>query len=327
MTFNLKGILQKAINAPLDVEEYANGVVHPTTNETLTKYEQLISAPELRDIWMRAMCKELGRLAHGYGDTKGTNTIHFMSLDEIKQIPGDRTVTYARIVVDYQPQKTDPNRVRITVGGNLITYPGELTTRTADLTTSKVMWNSVISTQGARYACVDVKNFYLMTPLDRYEYMRMKIDLFPPELIELYNLAPKVKYDAKGVGYVYMEIRRGMYGLPQSGILSNKLLKERLPQYGYYELPHTPGLFKHETRPVWFSLVVDDFGIKYVGKENALHLINALEDFYEVEIDWKGELYCGITLDWHYDDKYLDISMPTYVHKQILRYYKHNPPK
>ena len=64
------------------------------------------------------------------------------------------------------------------------------------------MWNNVISTQGARYACADVKNFYLMTPLDRYEYMRMKIDLFPPELIELYNLAPKVKYDAKGVGYV-----------------------------------------------------------------------------------------------------------------------------
>ena len=84
-----------AINAPLDVEEYANGVVHPITNETLTKYEQLISAPELREIWMRAMCKELGRLAQGYGDTEGTDTIHFMSLDEINKIPGDRTVTYA----------------------------------------------------------------------------------------------------------------------------------------------------------------------------------------------------------------------------------------
>ena len=316
-----------AVDTPVDIEEYANGVVHPTTQKTLTKYEQLIDAPELREVWMKAMCVELGRLAQGYGTTKGTDTIHFMTLEEIQRIPGDRTVTYARIVVDYRPQKNDPNRVRITVGGNLITYPGELTTRTADITTSKIMWNSVISTPGARYACADVKNFYLMTPLDRFEYMRMRIDLIPPEFIELYNLTPKVKYDAKGVGYVYMEIRRGMYGLPQSGILSNKLLKERLTAYGYNELPHTPGLFKHETRPVTFSLVVDDFGIKYIGKENALHLINALEDFYDLEVDWKGSLYCGITLDWHYDDKYVDISMPNYVHKQILRYFRHNPPK
>ena len=89
---------------------------------------------------------ELGRLANGYEDTKGTNTFKFMSLDEIHNIPGDRTVTYARIVVDYRPQKKDPNRVRITAGGNLIDYPGELTTRTADLTTSKILWNSTIST-------------------------------------------------------------------------------------------------------------------------------------------------------------------------------------
>ena len=72
-----------------------------------------------------------------------------MSKDEIKRIPKDRTVTYARIVVDYRPQKEDPNRVRITVGGNLIDYPGELTTRTADLTTAKLLWNSTLSTPGA----------------------------------------------------------------------------------------------------------------------------------------------------------------------------------
>ena len=88
------------------------------------------------------------------------------------------------------------------VGGNLIDYPFELTTQTADLTTSKVMWNSVISTRDARYACADVKNFYLCTPLDRYEYMRMPINLIPQEFIDLYDLAPKVKN-----GYVYMEIQ------------------------------------------------------------------------------------------------------------------------
>ena len=82
-----------------------------------------------------------------------------MTHEKIKCIPGDRKLTYARIVVDFRMQKIDPNRVRITVGGNLIDYPYELTTRTADITTSKVMWNSVISTPGAKYVCADVKTF------------------------------------------------------------------------------------------------------------------------------------------------------------------------
>ena len=122
----------------------------------------------------------------------------------------------------------------------------------------------------------------------------MKIDRLPQEFIELYDLTSKVKYDSRGNGYVYMEIHRGMHGLPQSGILSNKLLKERLHTYGYQELPHTPGLFNHDTRPVWFSLVVDDFGIKYIGKQNALHLINALESKsigkvpYTAKLPWTG---------------------------------------
>ena len=103
------------------------------------------------------MCKELGLLAQEYGETKGTNTIIFLTLDKIPRIPDDRIVTYARIVVDYRPQKEDPNRVRTTVGGNLINYPFELTTRTADITTSKIMWNLVISTPGVQYFPADVK--------------------------------------------------------------------------------------------------------------------------------------------------------------------------
>jgi hypothetical protein len=96
------------------------------------------------------MSKELGRLAQGFDGTEGTSTFFFMTKDEIKTIPKDRTVSYAQIVVDYRPQKADPNRVRITAGGNLINYPGELTTRTAVLTTSKILWNSTLSTPGAK---------------------------------------------------------------------------------------------------------------------------------------------------------------------------------
>ena len=113
--------------------------------------------------------------------------------------------------------------MRITVGGNLIDYPGELTTRTADLTTTKILWNSVVSTEGARYMTADIKSFYLETPLDRPEYMKMPLALIPEEFQEAYGLKSKAKN-----GFVYMEILKGMYGLPQAGILANKLLKRRL---------------------------------------------------------------------------------------------------
>ena len=79
------------------------------------------------------------------------------------------------------------------------------------------------------------------------------------------------------------------------------------------------------TRPVQFTLTVDDFGVKYVGKHNAQHLIAALTTHYEVEEDWEGALYCGITLTWNYTERYVDISMPGYVDRLLARF-NHTPP-
>jgi hypothetical protein len=112
-----------------------------------------------------------------------------------------------------------------------------------------------------------------------------------------------------------------MYGLPQAGILTNKLLKKCLTIHGYYKQPHTLGLFKHESQPYWFNLAVDDFGIKYTGKDNLQHLYNALhKETYNIIEDQVGNLYCGINLTWHYDKGYVDLSMPKYVMKQLTRY-------
>ena len=135
----------------------------------------------MRVVWSKAMCKELGRLCQGFEDTEGTNTMIFLEIKGISNIPRDRVVTYTRIVVDYRAHKKDPNRVRITAGGNLLKniYPGELTTRTSDLTKSKYMWNSVISRKGAIYMCGDCRNLYLGTPLERHQYMRIPIELIP----------------------------------------------------------------------------------------------------------------------------------------------------
>ena len=116
--------------------------------------------------------------------TEGTNSVFVVSHDDIKSIPSNRVVTYARIVVNFRPQKKDPNNVCITAEGNLIEYPGELTTRIADLTNSKILWNSALSTKGAKFMGIDISNFYLGTPMDRYEYMKIPLALFPDHIIK-----------------------------------------------------------------------------------------------------------------------------------------------
>ena len=107
-----------------------------------------------------------------------------MTHEEIARILRSKVITYARVVPDYRAQKEDLYRIRITAGGNLIKCNIELTTRTADILTSKILWKSVIGTKGARYAGFDIKNFYLGTPLDEYEYMRMPFKLFPEHIIQ-----------------------------------------------------------------------------------------------------------------------------------------------
>jgi hypothetical protein len=243
-----------------------------------------------------------------------------MDRNAIRNIPKDRTVTYARIVVDYRPQKADPYRVRVTVGGNLLNVPGDLSTRTAEMTTSKLLFNSVISTDEARFACIDIKNMYLQTPMDRKEYMRIPIKLIPQAFMDHYNLQDKIHN-----GHIYCEIRKGIYGLPQAGKLANDLLRKRLATCGYFECTHTPGLWKHIWRPVTFTLVVDDFGVKFVGIEQLKHLIASLKKFYEIELDVTGAKYCGITLEWAYNNRTVDLSMPKYVPTK-LKEFKHPHP-
>ena len=167
---------------------------------------------------------------------------------------------------------------------------------------------------------IDIRHFYLCTPLDRYKYMRLPISVIPEEIIEHYKLR-----NLEEDGWVYIEIRKGMYGLPQAGILANKLLIKRLETFGYYPVAYTPGLWRHKWRPVTFSLVVDDFGVKYVEREHAQHLIDALKTFYSIKIDWEGTLFCGITLKWDYNQRHVDLSMPGYTSKALTKF-QHEPP-
>jgi hypothetical protein len=103
---------------------------------------------------------------------------------------------------------------------------------------------------------MDIKKYHLGTPLPRYEYMRMLLSRFPEEIVDKYNLKALAVN-----GWVYIEIRKGMYGLKQAGLLANQLLQKRLAPFGYYPARHTPGLWLHKTRPTAFSLIVDDFAV------------------------------------------------------------------
>ena len=89
---------------------------------------------------------------------------------------------------------------------------------------------------------IDISNFYLMTPLPRPEYIRMKLSDIPQEIIDEYKLQSIAAPD----GTLYIVATKGMYGLPQAGLLANELLEKRLNKNGYHQSKLVPGLWKHK---------------------------------------------------------------------------------
>ncbi len=144
---------------------------------------------------------------------------------------------YAQLVCDARPQKKEKNCAWLVAGGDKVNYPGDCGTPTADILTVKLLLNSVVSTVGVEFMTIDIKNFYLNTPLHRYEYLRLKLNELPDDVIEEYDLKDKETTN----GYVFVEVRKGIYGLPQARILEQKLLKEQLIEHGYRQSKVTPG--------------------------------------------------------------------------------------
>ena len=91
-----------------------------------------------------------------------------------------------------------------------------------------------------------------------------------------------------------------MYGLVQAGVIAHESLKEHIKPYGYAPEKINRGIWTHQYRYIKFTLVVDDFGIRYRNKKFAYHLISAPQARYEATKYWKGRLYCGITLHLYY---------------------------
>jgi hypothetical protein len=115
-------------------------------------------------------------------------------------------------------------------------------------------------------------------------------------------------------------MRRAVWGLPPAGILTNIHLCRKLAPFGYYKCVNTPGLWKHESHPLTFALLVDNFGVKFVNKEDVEQLLSILKTTYTLTEDWTGNLYCRILLTWDYISQTVDISMPGYVRKKLQEY-------
>ena len=245
------------------------GVLDPVTGKT-QGYTQLICGPD-KDTRNTELSNNIGRLAQGVGNrVKGTNTIFFIHHFEF---PAGNRVTYGQIVVYIRPNKAEKHRVRITVGVYKLLYDMPTATQCASLITINILLNSVVSIILAQFMCADIYDFYYNTPMVDFEYMKLPLSMFPQEIIEQYNL----------------ENRKGMPRIKQAGRLASNRLTKNLAKNGYSPVPHTPSLWRHHTSDLVFSLIVNDFGIKYTHKADANHLLKSLREDYEITKDYTGE--------------------------------------
>ena len=253
-------------------------------------------------IWDCGLANEWGRLLpNGVGKARpkceqiaGTGTIFFVKRSDISK---DGKITYGNFICDTRLHKRKIHCVRFTVGGDKLDAFDETSAPMIGLVDSKLHINSVISDahKGARHLALDINNFYLGTPMDtsKYQYLRVSKTDVPQEIIDEYH----PEFD--DYGFCYLEIHKGMYGLKESGMTAYKHLVSNLKPIGYCPCDHTPGLWRHKTRPTTFTLCVDDFGVKYFNKDDAHHLINAININYRTTIDWDSTRYCGLTLKWN----------------------------
>ena len=269
--------------------------------------------------WNQSLSNELGRLTQG--NDAGVVAQDAMDFIHFQEVPKTSKVTYANFVCDYRPLKDEPWRVRLVVGGDKLTYDFDAGSPAASLLETKILLNSVISTKGAKFMSLDIKDFFLSSPMGTSEYMRIPSKYLPVDIVNRYNLKEKLHH-----GYVYCRIKKGMYGLKQAAILAYNNLKNKLKPFGYEPIPHTDGLWKHNTKDITFCLCVDDFGIRYTNRSDVEHLINSLQQYYKLSTDWTGKNFCGMTLDWHYDDGYVDVSMPDYI-PALLKKLRHEQPE
>jgi hypothetical protein len=283
----------------------ALSAVNLNKDGSLLTARSALNGPD-REEWLTVFGEEIDRLV----DTKTAKFVHR------HQIPSGKAISY------YNPQLKVKmkdgklvKRVRGTVGGDKLPYSGPSSAQTAALETVRILLNAIVS-EGAEMMTLDIKDFYLGTPMDQPEFMRVPLKYIPPTIQTKYKLASYVKDN-----YVFMQIDKTLYGLVQSGILSQQRLIEHLSNNGYKQAKNTPCLFIHESNGNAFTLVVDDFLVKSKDESSQQHLIDTLHKMYTITIDKAlKQKYIGITIDYNKQKRYMDLSMPGYVDNALTRF-------
>jgi hypothetical protein len=218
---------------------------------------------------------------------------------------------------EYAEEGYIKRRVRMTTGGDKANYDGYTKADTADLTVVKILFNSVISTKNAKFVSIDIKDFYLneANVLDRPEYIKLKVKDVPQEIIKKYKLQEYIHDEC-----ILMQILTGMYGLAQAGRIAQEILISKLQESGYHMADNVRCLFVHETRPISFTLTVDDFGVKYEKEEDLQHLVATLEKVYKIKINTKGDKYLGMNLKWDYEERTVEVSIDGYIKKLLTQF-------
>ena len=253
--------------------------------------------------WVAAEATEMTKLVD---DTKTMHPVFWQAR------PAHKTVTY------YNPQyKIKSNglyRVRGTAGGDRIKYVGDTKANVADIQTVKILLNSAISTPGGHWMTADITDFYLGTPMAEAEYMMVRRDQVPPEFQSRWT-DPRYWKDDK----ILMKVVKTIYGLPQSGLLSQQRLVKHLAMHGYHRTPSNECLFSNVDRTVQFTLVVDDFGIKYTDVAQRDHLLSVLRMQYDITTDMTGSKYLGISIVFNAASGTVALSMPGYVQSALSK--------
>jgi hypothetical protein len=198
----------------------ALSALDPTTGDFL-EHRQLRRDPRYKAVWDNFYANELGRLCQGIGSgntpTKqqigGTNTFFLIDYPDIP-LHKCKEICHTMVVCEVRPEKDDPDRIRITIGGNRICYPGNVGTNSASLELVKLLLNTVLSRKGAWFSTIDLKNFYLDTPMPDPEYVRIELSDIPDEFIKEYNLTGR---DLDG--WIYFEFVRDVMVFPKRASL------------------------------------------------------------------------------------------------------------
>ena len=284
------------------------------------KVHQLLNGKDGPKRWTPALSNEWGRLAQG-NDTgvTATDTIDFISFQDV---PKHKKVTYTNFTCDYRPLKEEQWRIRCLVGGDKLPFNDDAGSPATDMTETKLLLNSVISDakKGARFMSMDLKDMFLMTPMSDPEYMKCQYRYFPADIIKRYNLDALVHNN-----FIYIKIKKGLFGLKQAAILAYHLLSKILITNGYKPIIGSLGMWKHSTRNILFNLCVDDFGVKYFDKKDVQHLITAIESKYTVKTDWTGRNFLGFSIDWQYDKGHVNLTMPKYIPNLLQKLQHRNP--